>query len=162
MAVADAVALWKPAPVTFSRRHASSTAASTLARASRSTRSVAAENDRSAAYVTAPSVGTYSRCTGDRRAICAASSASCFTAAGLVSLPVATPRRCPTHTVAVTVTLSERPLVVMRLSANRACDAWALCTLTMASSAPAAFAWPSRVSQVASASSRDIMIRYPC
>ena len=49
VAVAVAVALWNPAPVTFSPRHASSTADRTLARASRSTFCVAAANERSVA-----------------------------------------------------------------------------------------------------------------
>ena len=91
-----------------------------------------------------------------------ASSASCFSASALESLPVAAPRRRSTHTVAVTPTSSARPLVVMRLSANRACDSTVLCTETLASSAPAAFACFSTVSPMASASSRVSITRPPC
>ncbi len=77
-----------------------------------------------------------------------------FNASALVSLPMIDPRRRPTQTVAVMSRSSERPLVVIRLSANRACDSAALVSDTTASSAPAALAWASAVSQMASASSR--------
>ena len=48
------------------------------------------------------------------------------------------PRRPPTHTVTVMSRSSERPLVVMLLSAKRACDSMPFCSDTMASSAPGA------------------------
>ena len=58
------------------------------------------------------------------------------------------------------VEVLDRPLVVMRLSANRACDSIELFSETLASSAPAAFACASTVSQILSASSR-VSIRVP-
>ena len=96
----------------------------------------------------------YSRCTGETRAISTASSASRFSAIAPESLPVTEPRRRPTHTVAVMSRSSDRPLVVMRLSAKRACDSTELCRETAASSAPAVLACASTVSQIFNASSR--------
>ena len=70
-----------------------------------------------------PSVGTYSRCTGDRRAICTASVGELLQRRrAWCRCRSPTPRRRLTQTVAVMSRSSERPLVVMRLSANRACD----------------------------------------
>ena len=60
----------------------------------------------------------------------------------------------PTQTVAVMSRSSDRPLVVTRLSANRACDSTELSSVAIASSAPAALAWPSTVSQMSRASLR--------
>jgi hypothetical protein len=80
-----------------------------------------------------------------------------FSASAPASLPVIEPRRPPTHTVTVMSTSSDRPLVVMLLSANRACDSIAFCSDTIASSAPALFACASTVSQIFRAASRVSM-----